>query len=119
MTRTDLIAGLLSSIDGSRELDFWCWWYGRSTESGKADPKPPPEDYVRAALISNDAPRYTRSIEAALTLAPEGAEYSISTLYGVAIVELPLNSDNWQTGRRLDGNVALAICAAAIKARAA
>lgn len=45
------------------------------------------------------------SMDAALGCLPQGCEYSISTLHGIAHVDLPLNSDNCQTVRRDDGNV--------------
>lgn len=64
----------------------------------------------------------TASIDAALALverALPGAEYRISTLYGVASAALPLNDDNLSCGRRKDNNVALAILAALLRARIA
>lgn len=65
--------------------------------------------------------RYTASIDAALTLVPDGMEYSISTLYGLADAEVGLNcsaEDGPWRSRRLDADVPLALCAAALKARA-
>lgn len=68
------------------------------------------------------SPKYTCSLDDALTLVPEGMEWSISTLHGIADVEIGLNSSlsdaPWR-GRRDDGNVPIAICIAALKARAA
>ena len=62
---------------------------------------------------------YSTSIDAALTMLGEGWEYEITTLYGVAHVELPLNANDIdpQIGRRVDGNVPLALCEAIMKAR--
>ena len=67
----------------------------------------------------SNIPRYTTSIDAALTLLDEWWEYEITTLYGVAHVELPLNASGIdpQIGRRKDGDVPLALCIAALKAR--
>lgn len=46
-----------------------------------------------------------------------GAEYSITTLYGIVQVELPLNDSAGSfCTRREDGNVQLAICQTVIKA---
>jgi len=75
MTRDELISALEEvSCLGSRELDFWCWWYGKSTESSKAHPRPPPADYVESNLNSwANAFSPTRSLDAALMLIPTGA----------------------------------------------
>lgn len=67
------------------------------------------------------AEHYTGSIDAALALVERmlpGAEYEITTLYGVAHVTLPLNftDDLSQSGRRDDGNVPLAILSALLRA---
>ena len=63
---------------------------------------------------------YTASIDAALTLFEPGTEYCISTLYGIAFVEAPLNHSDFapERARRNDGNVPLAICEVALRARA-
>lgn len=49
------------------------------------------------------ASEYTGSWDAMIFLLPDGAEYQISTIYGQAEVDLPLNSDPTQTVRRKDG----------------
>lgn len=69
---------------------------------------------------SNDQPAadYTRSLDAAITLVPEGMEYELSTLYGVARVEVGLNTDCPERGERKDGNMPCALCAASLRARA-
>lgn len=63
--------------------------------------------------------RYTEKIGDALSLLEPGWEYSISTLYGIATVELPLNDTRINPIRinRPDGSVPLAICQAAMAAR--
>ena len=63
----------------------------------------------------------TTSIDAALTMLDEWWEYEITTLYGIAHVELPLNASDIdpQIGRRKDDNVPLALCAANLRAREA
>ena len=69
-----------------------------------------------AELIS--ASRYTTSLDVALTLVEPGSEYSISTLYGLATVKIGLNYADGPIGeRRNDGNVCLALCIAALRAR--
>jgi hypothetical protein len=73
-----------------------------------------PEGYY--ARVS---PCYTKMVDAALTLLEYGWEYEISTLYGIAHVELPMNDTriSFNITRRQDGNVVLAICTAALRAR--
>jgi|GEM_PF-6642095 len=67
------------------------------------------------------APAYTGSLDAAMTLASDGEEYEISTLYGPAVVTLPLNRSDIDpiTVRRVDGNVILAFVECAMQYRAA
>lgn len=64
-------------------------------------------------------PRYTASIDAALTLMPPGWEFELTNLYGVASATVPLNvNDVTQvTRRRKDGNIVLALLAAILEAR--
>lgn len=66
-------------------------------------------------------PSYTTSLDSAVTLVPKGIEWNLTNLYGIAMAEVGLNfSDgNWQTGRHKGGHMALALCAAALRARAA
>lgn len=64
-------------------------------------------------------PKFTASIDAALTLVPEGVEWELTTIYGEARAEVGLNNTNGmhETGRRKDGNIPIALCIAALKAR--
>lgn len=103
MSKDELLAALEAATGPSRELD---------AEIGALLP-PPPKD--NGAVVW--WPYYTASIDAALSLVEKGAEYAISTLYGIAQVEMPLNMEEPHIVRRDDGNVPLAICAAALKAR--
>ncbi len=68
MTRPELIVALEAAPEGSRELDFWCWWYGRSTEADKPVPKPPGGEYVRDKMGYAWTFRPTSSLDAALSL---------------------------------------------------
>lgn len=67
------------------------------------------------------APYFTKSIDAAMSLVPEGMEeLEIATIYGVARVGINLNhgpDDGPYYGESLSGDIALAICHAALKAR--
>lgn len=64
-----------------------------------------------------EVPQYSSSLDAAMTLIGEADEYEISTIHGVAVVSLPLNSDHCQTVTRKDGNVILAFVECALRAR--
>lgn len=77
-------------------------------------------DATGGRLVS--VPAYTASLDAALGLVERvlpGAEYELTTIYGVARATLPLNCSDTvypETGERKDGNMPLAICAALLKA---
>src|SRR5216684_2962906 len=134
MTPAEIIAKLEAATEGSRELDgdiaealglpaiattgiFHVQRRENREGYGLVDRAEWGRDLP--TYFSWKAPEFTTSLDAALTLVPEGAEYAISTLYGLALAELPLNSDNPQKAQRRDGNVPLAICCAALKARSA
>lgn len=70
MTLPELIAALEKADGPDRELDFWCWWYGGSTEAHKPLPSIPPSDYVAAHRYTVGF--YTASIDAGLRLIPKG-----------------------------------------------
>ena len=66
------------------------------------------------------APNLTGSLDAAIALIERvlpGAEWQVSTLYGRATAELPLNQSELNNGVfRDDSNVSLALCLALIRA---
>lgn len=69
-------------------------------------------------------PRFTASIDAALTLVPEGMrdEIEITTLYQIARVTINMNhgpDGGPFYGSNVCNSISLAICAAALRARAA
>lgn len=68
--------------------------------------------------IGYDVPAFTASIDAAMTLGELGAEISISTLYGIARVEYPLNFADHEPyrGEHVGGLIAPATCAAILRA---
>lgn len=112
MTKDELIRALEAATGPIDELELalatWCYENG-AIGGVNYDPE--------MWLIRNGG--HLSSIDAALSLVPPGAEYSITTLYGVAHVEMSLNDadGNYQHGRREDGNVPLALCIAALRAR--
>lgn len=125
-----LIAKLEQATEGSRELDCLIYalhWPSRAIVVQLIDGDDNSfnsrwcvmRQTTIDARVVYDPPLYTTSLDAALTLRPDGAEYSISTLYGTATVELPLNggaqaSEVWQ---RKDGNVILAFVQCCLRAR--
>ena len=116
MTREELIAALEKATGADRVLDFWCWWWGKATHDGKA----PDSDYVAANIRSNDAPRYTASIDAALTLVPEGLGWGIP--YGPCKEYSGTRERIWWEAEVGPATAeaftpALALCIAALKAR--
>lgn len=121
-----LIEILEQARDGARELDNaiaetihdgeWRPYAKRAREKWFFDRKTGKTIYYGPRSV----PWFTSSIEAALSLIESGVEYSISTLYGIAHCEVGLNlseQTNAQECRRPDGNVALALCTAALKTR--
>ena len=70
----ELLAGRCEQAFGAdRELDLDCWWWGKA--NGVSTKQPMLEDYRQSNLRMNDAPRYTSSIDAALTLVPDGGRW--------------------------------------------
>lgn len=115
-TRHEELIARLEASSGDRELDALI--YISSYKSAYPDETAE----VRIEYARRCAPHYTSSIDAALTLIPDGMEWSVTTLYGVAAVEMGLNCDNLNGpsyAHREDCNVAIAICIASLKARTA
>jgi hypothetical protein len=122
----ELIDRMKAATGPDRELDF-------AVYDHLFPPKPPPANaphielppgFGRDALSRSMDPRpeLTGSIDAALALVERvlpGAEYNISTLYGHAMAELPINADNYLAPqvRRMDGNMPLAIIECALLAK--
>jgi hypothetical protein len=105
----NLIVRLEAATEGSRELDaeiycsLWKSCFPDETE----------DQHFQYALRAST--HYTTDLQCALSLLPPGAEYKISTLYGIAHVELPLNFEPTIDVRRKDGNVVLAFCEACLR----
>ena len=114
MTRDELIAALERAEGPSRELDYWCWW--RSTDVLRHD-DPEPDD-VAEDIRRDIMPRYTASIDAALSLVPDGWHWAVS--WGG--VHLWRHFEDYPipgTGIIVQHKTpAIALCIAALKARA-
>ena len=99
MTRDELIAALADAEGGSREFsDEMLLACGKTIPLGKKRPHP------------------TRSLDDAVALVPNGAEISLTNLYGVAHAEVGLNFEEGpKHGRHEGGNLKLALCIAILK----
>lgn len=111
MTLDELIARLEAATGPSRELDFWCWWWGKASHDGEL----PDADYVTANIKSDPGPRYTASIDAALTLVPEGWEWCA---YGAGGADVWWPEGLHAQKMTYAASPAVALCIAAIRARA-
>lgn len=101
MTNAELVAKLEAATEGSRELDY-------AVEMSRYDPE---TMYALNLKLSGDLPHYTTSLDAALTLVPEGYCWSIG-FAGRTIANV------WKTPTPSKGGTpALALCIAALKAR--
>jgi len=75
----------------------------------------PPHDIC----IVGWAPSYTTSLDAAMTLVPEGMEIELTDIYSVARAGVGLNAPSGPFyGEHKGGYLALALCAAALRAQA-
>lgn len=124
-----LIAELEAATEGSRELDAEIWWdvkpsQARTTYWNGATGKPHPLiDLPRSGLgyhgVCVSAPHYTTSLDAALTLVPEGWWWVINSgTQGLA--KAILGARGSDAGAHEDAHTpALALCIAALRARQA
>lgn len=129
----DLIARLEAAAEGSRELDAriiarlvggeahesphngeWCVYKGTNVREELQLWQPTRTAEARWRYTDTGP---TRSLDSAPTLVPDEMEYTISTLYKVANVEVGLNVEEgpWHAGRP-DCNVALAAVTAVLRA---
>lgn len=104
MTRDELIAAMEKASGPSRELDWgiheWVW--------GVAAPR----------MERMEPPSYTASIDAALTLVPEGYDWMVFSVNGFNQANCgPTNSFD-DVGDQKAATHAIALCIAALKARA-
>ena len=128
MTDATLIQRLEAATGPSRELDAEIEravqrcdpgaWYDAKEDCLLWDEERDFGSTVAYERCGQYLPDYTASIDAALTLVPDGMEYEITTLYGIARVAVGLNAEPGPFyAEDPSGNVAIALCIAAIKAR--
>ncbi|HSM79191.1 MAG TPA: hypothetical protein VLT57_16245 [Bryobacteraceae bacterium] len=108
----DVCIARLTSIEGQRVTDDGRveYWVGVENDFG-------PGWYPAPVEI----PHYSSSIDAALSLVPEWWEYTLTTIYGSAHAEIPLNDTrvDAQNGEHKGGSMPIAVCISALKAIAA
>ncbi len=121
----ELVARCEQAAEGSRELDL-----DISEVAGKCGTTAQHLDMrafqKRNGRLPNDPhdsvmgwlPHYSTSLDAALTLAPEGVEWELTNLYGMVQATVGLNTPEHHSARRKDGNVILALVSACLRARA-
>jgi len=127
MTLSDLITKLENADGPDREIDLEIYrlkidpdakWFGPKTAGHVTDPNA--EDYCKPL------PRYTESIDAAITSIPEGSEYYRAHINTVSLwchAEVVYESESWT--KDVDNfysshkSTAIALCIAALKAHEA
>jgi len=121
---SDLIQRLQDATEGSRELDLDLWWECKANRCSANQPMP--EDYRQSNLRMNDAPRYTTSIDAAMTLVAPNTWHEIKgpRKYLHIPTSVPnkwsANLESWNHEKQAMGwgaTPALAICIASLKAK--
>jgi len=124
VTREELIAALERTDGPSRKLDAAIYKVAvglKQYESIVSDaleevcvryyPGPPGPSFSRV-------PRYTSSLDAALTLVPEGWDWCIACISGKWDAQVGEADTFMAEGAASNGSVAIALCIAALKARA-
>lgn len=131
----DLIAKLESASEGSRELDAeislaveageLVWRQTRYTGEQYPAIKRARENYIGGFAFEH-VPHYTTSLDAALTLVPEGLYWIVghgktspNELPFGAIISTPLPHREERGGAEHNASAALALCIASLKAREA
>lgn len=109
-----LIERLQALTEPDRECDLELWWWCKASHSWLC---PMDSDYKAHNLKMDDAPRYTASLDAALTLVPDGMDEEIKRAR---------HRKGWRVNLWLPEHVgysadatslAITICIAALKAR--
>lgn len=111
---TDLLARLREATEGSDALD-----HEIAAAVGRPIDYEADGNYGPYRIVPSKK-RFSRSLDAALTLLGDGWEYSLSTLYGIAYAEFPLNCSDTippASVRRMDGNIILAVVECALLAQ--
>ncbi len=105
----------LEALTGpDREVDLELWWACKANNSSGLPMDP---DYKAHNLKMNDAPAYTASIDAALTLVPQGWSFALFGKREVIDCELFLRNTNTVVSVHDAVSEPIALCIAALKAK--
>lgn len=122
MTIGELVAALEAATGPDRELDAEVY---KAEHPKFTLDRPHMHERLQSIATLNKCPRYTASLDAALTLVPEGAAfqflYEPNAINGHDAIVWP-KCDKWvnpNTGMAVHKYLAIALCIAALKARAA
>jgi len=103
---TDLRIGVAVNY-GGHFAEGKCWHWNANSELECNGP-----GYLDPRLL----PRFTASVDAALTLVPDGMEFRIDYLYDLASVTVVCNSPEFFYGRNNAARIPCAITAACLRA---
>ena len=112
---TSLIERIEAATEGSRDLDHAIHYHTVVVKSGRFTE----QSWVRKAASENwNTPRYSTSIDAALTLMPEGQDWSLFSDNGTAMAGCtPASEDGCDMTDTPGATPALALLAAILRAR--
>lgn len=129
MVMEKLIAELEAATEGSRELDGRIWWLVDRASANRmywnaatGKPQPLPNeipDGLGKFAVQNLAPRYSDSLDAALTLVPEGWHIQMTGKQGSSGWGICLTSGQLREKIGLAPTPSLTLCIAALRARQA
>lgn len=116
---TSLIERLEALESPCRECDLELWW---EVKANRGSPKKPmPKDYREANLRMDDAPLYTSSLDAAMSLVPEGYGWRLwvpsSTSLSPMVVTMWGNGQKYAPNESTAATPAIALCIASLKAQ--
>lgn len=121
MSLLELAKRCEAATEGDRELDVAIWLHccgPADREAYEAGLEISEQEAAFRADYMMDGARYTASIDAALTLVPEGASYDLRTAQTAPGALAMIHPTRMRPTVTVRGNTpALAICAAALRAR--
>lgn len=77
MTIKELIERLERAEHADPVLDFWVWWWGKTSHRRDQEPS---QDFADERILSTAAPNYSGDLKAAATLVPEGYRWRVEQL---------------------------------------
>lgn len=121
MTHEQLIAALERAEGPSRELDAdiaWALGHDVTKHTTLADYAHAFPGTPEDAEYWHPLPAYTSSLDAALTVVPEGWDWCIACISGKWVAQVGEADTFMAEGAASNGSAAIALCIAALKAKA-